>query len=159
MCAFFNDNNNNKKSTQTKSAAVEAWLREHLEAASAARGIVARFSLVAVTNPLSKPGPVFNALARSAASRGAHYMYRVNDDTEFVSGGWTSQFVAALKRMGGPAWGVVGPSCAQGNRAILTHDFTASAHLDIFGDYYPPVLTDWWKAPSRSNESSSSFIF
>jgi len=41
--------------------------------------------------------------------------------------------------------GAVGPACKQGNRKILTHDFTHRKHMDIFeGQYYPPALSDWW---------------
>ena len=41
--------------------------------------------------------------------------------------------------------GTVGPACRQGNRKILTHDFTHRKHMDIFeGTYYPPELSDWW---------------
>merc|ERR1712147_160284 len=41
--------------------------------------------------------------------------------------------------------GAVGPMCKQGNRKILTHDFTHRKHMDIFeGTYYPPELSDWW---------------
>lgn len=45
----------------------------------------------------------------------------------------------------GPPYGVVGPLCNQGNRKILTHDFTHRLHMDIFDrKYYPPELNDWW---------------
>jgi len=159
---------------------VEEWLREHLVDPARARGVECGYILLAVDNPLKKPGPVFNAMAasvsaphqerapsnatvvaayplggpvslRSKAGQGpsgggreADFIYRVNDDTEFKADEWTSKFVKALKGMGAPAYGVVGPSCPQGNRAILTHDFTARSHVEIFGDYYPPVLTDWF---------------
>ena len=37
--------------------------------------------------------------------------------------------------------GAVGPACRQGNRRILTHDFTHKTHMEIFGgQYYPPAL-------------------
>lgn len=42
-------------------------------------------------------------------------------------------------------YGVIGPLCSQGNSAILTHDFTARLHMEIFEmNYYPPELVDWW---------------
>ena len=45
----------------------------------------------------------------------------------------------------GPPYGVVGPSCKQGNTLIFEHDFTHRLHMEIFDqEYYPPALTDWW---------------
>jgi hypothetical protein len=168
---------------------VSAWLDEHLVKAAAARGIQASFLLLSVRNDLKKPGPVFNAMAKTVSKQqqqqqqplnsknneeGDHhlskqgqrnstgvadYIYRVNDDTEFATSEWTSKFVRALAAMSPPNVGVVGPSCPQGNRAILTHDFTHRSHMEIFGtgelvsganpgrefgSYYPPVLSDWF---------------
>jgi len=124
-------------------AKVSAWLEKHFVADAASRGIDASFRLLAVANDLKKPGPVFNAMARAVVDTDgldqgrdqvAEYIYRVNDDTEFATLLWTSKFVAALGAMGPPAnVGVVGPSCPQGNRAILTHDFTHRSHMEIFG--------------------------
>mmetsp|Transcript_54175 Transcript_54175/g.69618 ORF Transcript_54175/g.69618 Transcript_54175/m.69618 type:complete len:1738 (+) Transcript_54175:104-5317(+) len=122
---------------------VKAWIDKHVVAAARARNIDCSYSLLPVDNPLKKPGPVFNAMAASLGKE-VEYIYRVNDDTEFVGAHWTSKFTQALATMGGPAFGVVGPSCPQGNRAILTHDFTHRAHIEIFGTYYPEVLTDWF---------------
>jgi hypothetical protein len=39
--------------------------------------------------------------------------------------------------------GVVGPSCAQGNTGILTHDFVHRTHVAVFGFHYPRSLPDW----------------
>ena len=49
------------------SARLERWLVGHLVAPAAARGVEASFSLLAVANPLKKPGPVFNAMAAHVA--------------------------------------------------------------------------------------------
>ena len=68
----------------------------------------------------------------------------VSDDTEFTTGKWTSLAVSALSGLSPPNLGVVGPVCAQGNQAILTHDFVHVTHWRIFGYYYPPVLDNWW---------------
>ena len=97
----------------------------------------------AVSNPLCKPGPVMNHLSKLAHASGCDYIYRINDDTEFITP-WTSAFVAALAAFTPPNIGVVGPVCHEGNTAILTHDFVHRSHLDIFGTHYPPELTDWW---------------
>lgn len=98
---------------------------------------------VEVLNPHKKPGPVMNALSLEAYSDGCEFMYRINDDTEFLTP-WTSAFVRALASFEPPYRGVVGPTCLEGNTAILTHDFVHRGHLDLFGTHYPPELTDWW---------------
>lgn len=102
------------------------------------------WQLLGFENLAKKPGPVFIAAAKVAYDMKAHYFYRVNDDTEFVSRGWPSTFVKALKTLGDSV-GVVGPRCRQGKTTILTHDFVSRTHMDIFDmNYYPPALTDWW---------------
>ena len=109
------------------------------------RGSFSRFdaTLLNFSNPLQKPGPVMNGLSRAAHDAGCDFMYRVNDDTEFVSP-WATPLVRALRGFDPPLIGVVGPTCMKGITAILTHDFVHRSHLDIFGHHYPPVLTDWW---------------
>ena len=52
--------------------------------------------LVAVNNTIQKPGPVFIEMARKAYDMDAEYMYRVNDDSEFLTP-WASKFVHALQ--------------------------------------------------------------
>jgi len=99
--------------------------------------------LVKVENPLQKPGPVFNEIARVAYEHRADYLYRVNDDSEFLNP-WVGEFVRTLQEMG-PPYGVIGPYSGQNNIRILNHDFTHRLHMEIFqGDYYPPRLSDWW---------------
>ena len=97
-----------------------------------------------VHNPSRKPGPVMNALSRAAYDDNCTFIYRINDDTEMVSPGWTTAFVRTLAAFEPPYMGVVGPTCREGNTAILTHDFVHRTHIDIFGHHYPPELTDWW---------------
>ena len=150
--------------TAKTQSAVADWLQRHWVAKAKVRGIEATYQLLPVHNALKKPGPVFNALAAAvsggesggrtiatslavaatAEDQEADYIYRVNDDTEFKRDQWTSKFVQALQKLRGsatsPMLGVVGPSCPQGNRAILTHDFTHKTHLAVFGTYYPPEL-------------------
>jgi hypothetical protein len=162
--------------TAAAQARAADWLESYLVGPASLRKINASYALLPVANPLQKPGPVFNAMAASVGSHytkggseaagTADYIYRVNDDTEFRNDGWASKFVTALELLGGPAFGVVGPSCPQGNREILTHDFTHQAHLAIFGTYYPPQLTDWWMdgknlrddINGRSIDAASSMI-
>jgi len=84
-----------------------------------------------------------NHLSKEAYTTGCDYLYRINDDTEFITP-WTSAFIATLASFSPPNIGVVGPTCHEGNTAILTHDFVHRSHIDIFGSHYPPELTDWW---------------
>ncbi|KAJ8599645.1 hypothetical protein CTAYLR_005387 [Chrysophaeum taylorii] len=102
----------------------------------------ARLEFARVHNKIKKPGPVFSAITQKAFELGAEYIYRVNDDTELETP-WATAFVAALETLDNV--GVVGPACKQGNRKILTHDFTHRTHMNIFhAVYYPPALSDWW---------------
>ena len=98
----------------------------------------------------------FNEILREAVADGADFLVRVNDDTEFVTPGWTSMGVAALHELSPPNIGVVGP-IVKGlkgggpkiNSEILTHDMVHKVHLEIFKNtYYPPVfinqfIDDW----------------
>lgn len=100
--------------------------------------------LVPFSNKLSKPGPVVNFLSRRAYDRGCDFLYSLNDDTELLTP-WTSAFVRTLFQFSPPLHGVVGPTCDQGNTAILTHDFVHRSHLDLFGAHHPEELADWWR--------------
>lgn len=79
-----------------------------------------------------------------AYERGADYIIRVNDDTEFTGVGWLTSAMGALQGFKPTNFGVVGPTCQQGNMKILTHDMVHRTHLDIFKDYYPPEFDNWW---------------
>mmetsp|Transcript_10306 Transcript_10306/g.33877 ORF Transcript_10306/g.33877 Transcript_10306/m.33877 type:complete len:421 (+) Transcript_10306:52-1314(+) len=124
-------------------AAARVWLEARLVAPLRAAGIATRHALLRFPNPLRKPGPVFNFMMAAAAEDGAEYLYRVNDDTEFVDP-WVEPAIRSLRSYSPPNVGVVGPVCAEGNAKILTHDLVHRHHLSIFEFYYPPVLSDWW---------------
>ncbi|KAH8058789.1 hypothetical protein JL720_13979 [Aureococcus anophagefferens] len=117
-----------------------AWFDENVKSVLAAANVEAELRFAVVDNKIKKPGPVFTAITRHAYYEAkADYIYRVNDDTELATR-WAH--VAALATMDNV--GAVGPMCKQGNRKILTHDFTHRKHMDIFeGTYYPPELSDW----------------
>jgi len=86
----------------------------------------------------------FNALMQYASQRGAEYLVRVNDDTEFISSDWVSKSINVLKQFHPPNIGVVGPTCRQGNTRIMTHDMVHRTHLKIFETYYPAVFHNWF---------------
>lgn len=94
-----------------------------------------------ITEPDTLP---MNSLMQDAANTGAHYLVRLNDDTEIMTKGWISYAVAKLRSFSPPNIGVVGPICKQGNTRILTHDMVHRKHLDIFGSYYPKILKNWY---------------
>jgi hypothetical protein len=123
--------------------AVAAWVDQSVVAALKSRGITARFVTLGFKNPMRKPGPVMNFMMKAAFVDGADFLYRINDDTEFVDA-FASSAVATLRGFTPALLGVVGPICAEGKVTILTHDFVHRTHLEIFPTYYPPVFTDWW---------------
>ena len=95
--------------------------------------------------PSKKNRIPFNEIMIAAFDGGADYFVRINDDTEFVTGGWSSQGVATLLGYDPPNIGVVGPTCGQGNTNILTHDMVHRTHFVIFKNkYYPEVFDNWW---------------
>jgi hypothetical protein len=99
--------------------------------------------LEVVDNPIQKPGPVFNAIARVAHRVGANYFYRVNDDTEFLHR-WPHAYVSTLQTLS-PPYGVIGPYTIGKNNRILTIDFVHRLHMTLFHmNYYPIELPDWW---------------
>ena len=129
--------------TDANVAAVEAWFDAHVAAPMLERKIYGRLVLTRYDNRAKKPGPAFNYVTHLAYVDGADYIYRINDDTYFVSP-YTSAFIAALDAMGEP-YGAVGPLCREGNTYILTHDFVHRTHHEVMGGWhYPPTLTDWW---------------
>jgi hypothetical protein len=95
-------------------------------------------------NPTQQPVPVLNRLSRAAYGAGCDFMYHIDDDTEFITPDWADRFVSTLEGFVPPLWGAVGPTCHEGNTAILTHDFVHRTHLDLFQTHYPPPLTSWW---------------
>jgi hypothetical protein len=86
----------------------------------------------------------FNEACRAAYEYGADFIVRVNDDSEFVTNGWITHGMNTLQSYKPPHVGMVGPTCHEGNNAIMTHDMVHRTHLDIFADYYPDEFDNWW---------------
>jgi hypothetical protein len=119
------------------------WFTEHVQNVMESYGISLTMKTVRVNNTLKKPGPVFIEMARAAYNMGAEYLYRINDDSEMEEN-WPNIFVKAIDSLPSKI-GVVGPTCLEGNKNILTHDFVHRVHMEIFEmNYYPPELVDWW---------------
>ena len=87
---------------------------------------------------------ITNTLVQHAYSKGAEYIVRINDDTEFVSKGWLTEAVKTLQSYNPPNVGVVGPLCRQGNTEILTHDIIHRTHMQIFDTYWPTYFVNWY---------------
>lgn len=117
------------------------WFEQHVRQPLHSQGISIQLESVRVDNPSSKPGPVFNVVARRAFDAGADFFYRINDDTLMLTP-WTAAFACALCSLG-PPYGVVGP-VERFNPDFLTHDFVHRTHFAIFDSYYPSELSDWW---------------
>jgi len=98
----------------------------------------------AILNTNKQPGTAFNYLSNEAYKEDCDFMYHIDDDTEFITPNWAKPFVSALQNLKPPFFGVVGPTCHEGNTAILTHNFVHRSHLDRFSTYYPPELSSWW---------------
>ena len=81
-----------------------------------------------------------------AYTDGAEYVHRTNDDISFMTSGWITAAVSALRQMHPPNIGVVGPKVyGDGIRGgATTLDVVHRTHLDIFADYYPPQLDNWF---------------
>ena len=87
----------------------------------------------------------FNELCQAAYDYGASYIVRVNDDSRFLTPGWISLSVRALRSYDPPNVGVVGPTCREGNADILTHDMVhAPSHYAVFDTYYPEVFDNYY---------------
>jgi len=122
---------------------VKEWFEENVRKKLAEKGVTGELLFAPVQNDVKKPGPAFEAMTKKAYEAGSDYIYRVNDDTQFIDP-FASVMVGALQEMGEP-FGVVGPRCHGQSTRILTHDFTHRTHMEIFnGYYYPPQLSDWW---------------
>ena len=122
--------------------AIRRWFDDRLIGPLSSRGIAARLQLEVYDNVMKKPGPAFNYLTQLAFIDGADWLYRINDDSYFMTP-FASAFVAALSGLG-PPFGVAGPVCNEGAQGILTHDFTHRTHHLVMPHHYPPPLSDWW---------------
>ena len=122
---------------------VMEWFADSIEPVAHKVGATASMKILIFENENHKPGPAFNHACKTAYDEGADYMYRVNDDSEFMTP-FAKKFVAELHNRCPPNIGVTGPTCHEGNTHILTHDFTHRHHMEIFKEYYPTELTDWW---------------
>ena len=74
----------------------------------------------------------------------SYFLFRINDDTVFLTKNWTHALVNTLFGFSPTNIGVVGPSHYGGNQNIITYDFVHRMHVNIHGFYYPRFFTDWF---------------
>ena len=91
-----------------------------------------------------KPAWAQNDAMMEAYLDGVDFFYRVNDDSQIQSAGWTEAFIKTLASYDPKYVGVVGPKHSGGNTVILTYDFVHRTHVNIFGFYYPRFFSTWW---------------
>lgn len=85
--------------------------------------------------------------ALAAYLDGAEYIHRTNDDIRYFTQGWITTAVGVLRSLDPPNLGVVGPRVyGDGMRAmrLLTLDVVHRTHLELFAEYYPPQLDNWF---------------
>jgi hypothetical protein len=87
------------------------------------------------------PSWAVGALASIAVRDGVDYLFQVNDDTEFLTSGWSEALPNALAKVGNV--GVTGPLDLR-NKEILTQSFVHSSHLSLFPRYFPKPFRNWW---------------
>ena len=59
---------------------------------------------------------------------GAEYFHRTNDDISYMSAGWITASVHALRRLEPPNVGVAGPKVCL---LLLTYSFSPTVHTDF----------------------------
>ena len=87
--------------------------------------------------------------AEQARLDGAEYFHRTNDDIRYLSPGWLTSSVRALRNFDPPNIGIAGPK-VYGDGAVnkmhggVTIDVVHRTHLRIFREYYPQQLDNWY---------------
>eukprot|EP00900_Chrysochromulina_parva_P010256 jgi/Chrpa1/19231/Chrysochromulina_OHIO_Genome00025282-RA len=87
--------------------------------------------------------------AECARLDGAEYYHRTNDDIRYLSAGWLTASVRALRRLSPPNVGIVGPKVygdgvTNKMHGGMTIDIVHRTHLRIFREYYPLQLDNWY---------------
>ena len=98
------------------------------------------FFMIEMKNLQGKVGQIWSNLARTA-SKDCDYLYQIGDDIQIISPGWEDVFVEDLLEKGNI--GVTGPYDTN-QKNMLTQSFVHVTHLQIFGDYYPKEIDNWF---------------
>jgi hypothetical protein len=119
----------------------EEELRRLWDAACSKEGKKIELRMFVYSDTAHKNVWAVNYITKEAYLDGYDYFFRVNDDSEFKEGGWTSQLVEALQRNEDfGAAGVLDPD----NPRIWTHSFVGRQHIEIFGFHFPFSFGNYW---------------
>ena len=81
---------------------------------------------------------------KAAYADGCDYLYQSNDDVSFVSSGWATHFVDALRASPLRAnYGVVG-GLDLNNHLVLTQSLVHRTHQTMFGSHLAPTTINNW---------------
>jgi len=98
------------------------------------------FNMIEMIDLQGKVGQIWSKLA-DIASKDCDYFYQIGDDIEIISNGWENFFISELLKNNNI--GVTGPNDIN-NPRILTQSFVHITHLEIFKDYYPKEIDNWY---------------
>ena len=94
-----------------------------------------------ISNLKGKVGEIWSKLADIAVNDNCEYLYQIGDDVKIINSGWEEAFINKLKKLDNV--GVVGPLDVN-NSTILTQSFVHNTHLNIFDNYFPKELINWF---------------
>lgn len=97
-------------------------------------------NLLKIKDKKGKLGELWSILAKEAY-KNCDYIYQIGDDIKILTSDWQDTFIEVLKKHNNI--GVVGPTDLN-NKKILTQSFVHKTHLDIFKDYFPKSIENWY---------------
>lgn len=99
----------------------------------------------AYDNTRSRPTWVTNYMTQVGYEMGAHYFYRINDDTILQPNQWSSMFVNTLANFRPiPGLGATGPFDPFPKYPLLTMSFVGRLHLECFGTHFPYLFGNYF---------------
>tara|TARA_B110001469_G_C9623715_1_gene311101 strand:+ start:468 stop:1265 length:798 start_codon:yes stop_codon:yes gene_type:complete len=102
--------------------------------------INSKIKLLKINDKKGKLGELWSILAKEAYNN-CDYIYQIGDDIKILTSGWEDIFIERLQKNNNI--GVVGPIDIN-NKKILTQSFVHKTHLNIFGDYFPKRIKNWY---------------
>jgi len=106
---------------------------------------------IKIINLRGHTSTIWNILAKKAYETGfSTFYYQINDDVQMITKDWNEAFINALENNKIKNFGVTGPFDIN-TKHCISQSFVSYLHLEIFGYYYPSVLTNWRSDPWISN--------
>jgi len=111
------------------------------------------FNVIKLSECQHAPAKAWNKLATVAyndKNKVYNYFFQIGDDVVLETPGWTSHFIEKLKK--NQNIGVVGPCNLEnyngriswGKPFVIENSFVHRNHLDIFGYFFHPEITNWY---------------